>query len=360
MSEQLQLSQWLQLAATPAKILRDIRRQLRRPHWPRPETLPLNTLAGPLKALLAPLPGGQLERTQHWLLEDPNRFFLTQSDADYPASLLDISRPPLVLFGVGRRELLLQPWVALVGSRRASRESQQDARWLATELVQQGWGICSGLAMGIDSRAHEAALHANGATLAVLGTGPDRHYPPRNRHLQQQIMHQGLILSEFGPGTPPKTEHFPSRNRIISGLSQAVVVVAAGLQSGSLITARLAAEQGREVLAVPGAMRDSGMAGCHKLLQEGARLITGAADIISELPPLIPVREPPRKQPSQDEQLSLANHPMLANVDFETTAFDQVVARAGLPVAQVMNQLVKLELEGLVQAVPGGYIRVRR
>ncbi|HVR42561.1 MAG TPA: DNA-processing protein DprA, partial [Thermoanaerobaculia bacterium] len=205
-------------------------------------------------------------------------------DPDYPPLLAEIADPPLALFARGDRRLLSLPALAVVGSRRASTYGLAAARRIARELVRGGVAVVSGLARGIDGAAHRETLEAGGATLAVLGTGVDLAYPPEHRTLRDRILECGLVLSELPPGTPPRREHFPVRNRIIAGLAHGVVVVEAGAKSGSLITARLALEGGREVFAVPGSIFSQTSEGGHRLIQDGAKLLHSMDDLWNELP----------------------------------------------------------------------------
>ncbi|RUO63186.1 DNA-processing protein DprA [Pseudidiomarina insulisalsae] len=316
------------------------------------------------QALLKPhvnaIPERYLTTLEDWLRGAPDgqRKVLHWFSPDYPEQLRTIEKPPLVLFVAGQTELLSLPQVAIIGSRKASPPAQHNASYFAEHLTRAGVLVSSGLAQGVDRAAHQGALIA-GATLAVLGTGPDIAYPRQHRPLQQQIEQTGVIVSEFAPGTPAKADHFPRRNRILSGLARAVLVIEAKLKSGSLVTARLALEQNRSVLALPGSIWDQGMTGNLRLLQQGAALVSQVNDVLNEL-------QLPRMAPYQPEQgqnnceRSLANPQLLANVGNEATSIDTIVARSGLPVAVVSEQLVLLELEGRVASVAGGYIKVGR
>lgn len=304
----------------------------------------------------------RVEATIDWLGQDERHFILTRTCSDYPEALAEIDRPPWLLFGCGDRRLLGQPQLAMVGSRRASPYGLEQATRLSRELAQHGWTVCSGMALGIDSASHRGALSAGGKTVAVLGGGPDVCYPPRARDLHAEIAEHGLLLSEFIPKTQVRSDHFLRRNRIISGLSQGVVVVEAGLRSGSLVTARLALEQNRNLYAVPGPVTQSSYRGNHRLIQQGANLVTCSADILQDLPSLQPAENTAKVSANRVVAVppGLANQQMLVNVGFETTSIDSLVERTRLPVAMVMNQLISLELDGWVAAVPGGYVRVRR
>ena len=232
--------------------------------------------------LMAPLAHDALARAHAWLA-DPVHDLVAWDDPDYPRALLELGHAPPVLYFVGRRELLNRPALAIVGSRNATAQGRDNARAFAHALADAGLTIVSGLALGIDAAAHEGALEGAGSTLAVVGTGLDRVYPARNRALAHAIAEHGGIVSEFPPGTPPLEKHFPRRNRLISGLARGVLVVEAALASGSLITARYAGEQGREVFAIPGSIHSPLAKGCHKLIRDGAKLVETAQHVLEEL-----------------------------------------------------------------------------
>ncbi len=281
-------------------------------------------------------------------------------DELYPKLLQEIYDPPLVLFTQGDNKLLNYNQLAIVGSRSATISGRDSATKLAKQLVEHDLTITSGLALGIDAAAHRGALQAGGYTIAVVATGLDKVYPARHKQLSQEILQSGgLIVSEFVPGTLPKAGHFPKRNRIISGLSQGVLVVEAEIRSGSLITARCALEQGRDVYAIPGSINNSMAKGCHWLIKQGAKLVEDCADIVEELTTT-------QIQPSESSniqnncQQDLFNDSLLASVEYEVTPIDIVVSRSKLPVEVVLTRLTMLELKGHVVAVPGGYIRLNR
>lgn len=284
---------------------------------------------------------------------------LCWGDAAYPPLLRQIHGPPPVLFIQGNADLLRHPQLAVVGSRRASREGLRNARDLAADLAAAGVTVTSGLALGIDAAAHAGALEAGGRTLAVLGTGVDRLYPAQNRVLGERIAREGALVSEMCPGAPPRASHFPRRNRIISGLSLGVLVVEAGLRSGSLITARLALEQGREVYAVPGSIRNPASRGCHRLLRQGASLVESVDDILGELnawrdlhdpvPAVSPSAPPPDLPADQRRLLQLIEH--------QTCNTDELAELTGLSADSLLQALTLLEMEGLLVSVPGGYQR---
>ncbi len=227
----------------------------------------------------------RLQQALQWWRGAPARHVITLADAEYPAQLLQTPDPPLLLYVHGRLELLAEAGIAIVGSRNASAQGIDNARAFATHLSREHWCIVSGLAQGIDRAAHEGGLGGPGSTLAVVGSGLDIVYPNRHRALAQRIGEHGAVISEFAPGTPPLANNFPLRNRIIAGLSRGTLVVEAALQSGSLITARVAAECGREVFAVPGSIHSPLSRGCHALIRQGAKLVESAQDIVEELRP---------------------------------------------------------------------------
>jgi DNA processing protein len=275
------------------------------------------------------------------------------SDFDYPARLREIIDPPLAMHFRGDRSLQDSPSVAVVGSRRASPYGINAARRLSRQLAESGLTIVSGLALGIDAAAHEAALDCGGRTIAVLGTGIDLNYPRSNSTLRRRIENEGLVLSEFGPGTPPLPENFPVRNRVISGLSLGTLIVEATGRSGSLITARMAAEQGREVFAVPGSIFFAGTEGTHRLIQYGAKLVHDVADILDELPGGFTAKAAvPRKPPPE----LVAVLGVLSRE--EACHIDSIAQRLSRAPGAVAESLLQLELGGWVQALPGGrYLR---
>jgi DNA processing protein len=295
-------------------------------------------------------------------------------NAYYPQLLKQIYDPPLVLFVQGNTSLLNAPQVAVVGSRSASAGGRETAFTLCQQLAQQNVVITSGLALGIDAAAHRGALSQPESTIAVVATGLDQVYPARHLSLVQQIVaSNGAIISEFLPGTQPRPGHFPKRNRIISGLSLGVLVVEAELKSGSLITARCALEQNRDVFAVPSSIENKQAKGCHWLIKQGAKLVEECADIIDELAfevkPSLHLKSNEKllkaaeynilKGDNEIIQKDLCNDVLLASVGFEITPVDKVVSRSELPVEEVLTGLTMLELSGLVSAVPGGYIRTK-
>ena len=295
-------------------------------------------------------------------LDTPDRHLVTIGMPTYPVLLRQIPDPPPVLFVLGDADLLATPQVAMVGSRRATPPGRESAHALAAALAGCGVTVTSGLALGVDAASHRGALAGGGRTLAVAANGLDRVYPRRHRRLALQIAADGALVSEFSPGTAPLPGHFPRRNRLISGLSLGVVVVEAARRSGSLITARLAGEQGREVFAVPGPIESPLARGCHHLIRQGAKLVEQVSDILEELPENVwksPVERPRRVADRQPEGLDEAQRKVLESLAFRATSVDCVVERSGLTADTVCSILLALELRGLVAPVPGGaYCRV--
>ncbi|GAA3710630.1 DNA-processing protein DprA [Oceanisphaera sediminis] len=299
-----------------------------------------------------------LEPLLEWQQQAPNRHILSWDDPAYPELLRAVSAAPLLLFVEGDISMLSRPQIAVVGSRHPSYVGRENTNNLVPPLVEAGAVITSGLAIGIDGLGHRATLNAGGLTLAVLGSGLDRCYPKRHLRLAAEIIENGgALLSECYPWEGPLAHHFPRRNRIISGLSLGVLIVEAAERSGSLITARYAMEQGREVFAIPGARQNPQASGCNRLIQQGAKLVSNANDILEELVAFsvaaIKVR------PAATEEL-LPYPELLDNVGLETTAVDLIASRCQQPVQEVLTRLVELELAGWVESVPGGYVRARR
>lgn len=284
---------------------------------------------------------------------------LCRRDPRYPALLRTIPDPPKRLYLRGDADLLQRPMLAIVGARRATAAGLQAAAELAAAAVDAGLAVCSGLALGIDGAAHAAALRAGGATVAVMGTGIDEIYPESHHSLAEDIARSGCLLTEYPPDTPPRPGNFPRRNRIISGLSLGVVVVEAALRSGSLITARTALEQGREVFALPWSVAHSGGAGCLRLLREGAKMVLAIDDILEELGALYRAQQalsPAAGTPGDEDPESV----VLALIGYEEVAIEQLVRASGLAVGEVMTELSDLELRGYICRGPGGYVRVAR
>ncbi len=282
-------------------------------------------------------------------------------DSRYPALLKEIPDPPPILFVRGDIDLLTQPQLAMVGSRNPSASGSQLAHDFAASLSRRNLTITSGLALGIDAASHQGALNADGKTIAVAGTGLDRIYPARHRELGHHIAEQGALVSEFPPGTPPIASNFPRRNRIISGLSLGTLVIEAALKSGSLITARLAAEQGREVFAIPGSIHNPLARGCHILIQQGAKLTMDVNDILEELSPLVNFvmeHEHTLKNSASTGNSAFPEHPFLEKMGFEPISIDALVERSGLTAEAVSSMLLTLEIQGIVASSGGLYNRI--
>lgn len=305
-------------------------------------------------------PWDEVERSMHWLEAASNHQLMLACDPDYPDLLQQITDPPSVLFMMGDSELLHSPQLAMVGSRNCTPGGADTAEEFAHYLAQSGLTITSGMAQGIDKHAHRGALKATGRTIAVTGTGIDRIYPSSNRELAHEIASKGLLVSEFSLGTGPNPGHFPRRNRIISGLSLGTLVVEATRNSGSLITARLSLEQGREVFAIPGSIHNPQARGCHQLIRQGAKLVDQAADIIEDIESLLGfiaeqidnLDAPP--QPTLDSEYLR----LLEVMGYDPVSIDTLVQRSGLTVEQLSSMLLILELNDQIQTAPGGfYIR---
>lgn len=295
-----------------------------------------------------------------------NSEIITFSDERYPERLKQVYDPPLVLFVQGNAQLLNEQQIAMVGSRNASINGRENAFSFAQQLASEGLVITSGLALGIDGSAHKGALAVQGKTIAVVATGLDLVYPARHRQLAKEILEcHGAIVSEFLPATPPKPGYFPKRNRIISGLSYGVLVVEATIKSGSLITARCAIEQNREVFAIPSTINNPQAKGCHWLIKQGAKLVDNIADILDEMDQLpqsglnLSGNKEKEQTFEKSQKQHLFNDSLLANVGYEITPVDIVVSRSKLPIDVVLTRLTILELKGLVATVPGGYLRVK-
>lgn len=317
-----------------------------------------------------------LQTTLDWLAASPDRAVATLGDARYPVSLLDIEDPPLMLYMVGaqlKRACSATNNIAfnlaIVGSRNPTPQGEANAMQFAKAFAEQGLCIVSGLALGVDGAAHEGALlggagRDNCATIAVVGTGLDRVYPKKHFDLAHRIAARGLIISEFPLGTPPLTANFPKRNRIISGLSVGTLVVEAALKSGSLITARLASEQGKDVFAIPGSIHSPQSRGCHFLIKQGAKLVETAQDVLEELK--IPLAAARTAAKTSDGDIDTENgvepvdasspvdSSFLSALGFDIVSLDALQARTGLPTPELQAKLLGLELDGFVKRLPGG------
>jgi DNA processing protein len=281
----------------------------------------------------------------------PGHHLVTLADEGYPKALLEIPDPPAVLYGIGRPELLQRPSVAIVGSRNASAQGERNAESFAQSLSDAGLVIVSGLAVGIDAAAHRGGLAGAASTIAVLGTGVDVIYPRRNAQLAGLIAERGLLLSEFPLGTGALAHNFPRRNRLISGLAKGCLVVEAALASGSLITARTAADQGRDVFAIPGSIHSPLSKGCHALIKSGAKLVDSADDVLGELSGFRPSGY---ASTTLEQSTSAPDGGLLSHMGHDPVDVDSLCQRAGLSAEQVSSELLRLELDGRVAALPGG------
>ena len=383
-----ELGAWLRLTLSPGVGNGAARRLLARFGLPQdifrqPESALQHCVTLAQAKALCTVPSGWealLETTWHWLEgadpQGPARAVITLGDARYPQSLLDTEDPPLLMYLMGAARLVAQnPFptdrcLAVVGSRNPTAQGADNARLFSRALRGAGFTIVSGLALGVDAAAHEGALdvssdplaEATPATIAVVGTGLDRVYPRKNLDLAHRIAAHGVLVSEYPLGTPPLAANFPKRNRIISGLSQGTLVVEAALASGSLITARMAAEQGREVFAIPGSIHAPQSRGCHALIRQGAKLVESAQDVLEEL------RMPPAagkqsassgaavldEEGSRDIDTRQTESPLLQALGFDPMGVDALVARTGMDAASLQVELLELELDGQVARLPGG------
>jgi DNA processing protein len=314
------------------------------------------------QALDKALNENQFTTTLNWL-DHPRHHILMLQDDSYPPLLKEIADPPPVLYIDGDLQTLQLPQLAIVGSRNPSAQGKINASMFSSDLAKRGLAITSGMALGIDAAAHEGCLQQNGTTLAIAGTGVDIVYPARHEKLAKRISQSGALVSEFPLGSGPRRESFPQRNRIISGLSLGVLVVEATVRSGSLITAHQAAEQGREVFAIPGSIHTPQARGCHLLIREGAKLIETAADILSELGVMIdfvssaPVPEAESCQP-QAHKTDAQTESLMMCLGFDPVTVDELVERSGLTADVISSMLLRMELSGQVEIGPGGrYIR---
>jgi len=305
------------------------------------------------KHLAAAPDADRLTATLAWLGGGPDRDLVAWDDPDYPPQLLEIGDPPPVFFCLGRRELLARPAFAIIGSRNATPQGAADAFAFAAALSAAGLTIVSGLAEGIDAAAHRGGLSQPGSSIAVIGTGPDRVYPAKNRALAHELAAQGLLVSEFAPGTPPLRANFPRRNRLVSGLARGVLVVEASLSSGSLITARLAGEQGRDVFAMPGSIHSPLAKGCHRLIREGAKLVEAAQDVLDELR-LARAATLPATAAAAGAALTATEGAIVAALGHAPAGIDTIAGRTGLPAETIAATLLGLELAGRVAPLPGG------
>lgn len=295
--------------------------------------------------------------TRAWLSQEHN-YLITLADEAYPQTLLETSNPPALLYAKGNVDLLRAPCIAMVGSRHATPQGEKNAEHFAENLCHRGMCVVSGMALGIDGAAHRGAIKANGHTIAVVGTGLDIVYPAKHRDLAHQIVQRGLIVSEFPLNTPSMPKNFPRRNRIISGLSLGCLVVEANIDSGSLITAKLAAEQGRDVFAIPGSIHSPVSKGCHLLIKQGAKLVESIDDILCEI--TLPQAQTRSDTASPNGLLpERANLPpeantVLASIGFDPIDFDRLMALTGLTASTLSTMLTLLELDGQLTHLNGG------
>ncbi len=318
-------------------------------------------------------PDAAVDRSRHWLEAGPRRHLVGWHDTDYPDLLRRAPSPPLALFVEGDPLLLWQPGIAIVGSRAPTAGGRDNAAQFARHFASNGLAVVSGLASGIDAAAHEATLGIGGATVAVLGSGIDIPYPRSNTRLHGRLAAEGAVVSEYPPGTPARREQFPSRNRIVAGLTLGTLVVEAAYRSGALITARLAAESGREVFAIPGSIHNPMARGCHRLLREGAQLVEAPEEVTAALGPLAaslagalrtrlgaPIQDAgtPDSPSPQPAAAPDPDYNRLWNaLAFDPSSMDDLVARSGLTVARVSAMLLVMELDGRVETAHGRYCR---
>ena len=369
--ERAELAAWLRLALTPG-VGNDAARRLLAAFG-----LPANVLAQSAVALQQVVSAaqasalriepaelaGQHELTLAWLQQAGSagrRRILTLADPGYPAPLLNIEDPPLMLYVMGEVPDAWPPSIAVVGSRNPTAQGLANARSFSKCFAQAGLTVVSGLALGVDGAAHEGALEAAApgqlATIAVVGTGLDRVYPRQHLELAHRIAQQGLLISEYPLGTPPLPANFPKRNRIIAALSQGTVVVEAALKSGSLITARQAAEQGKDVFAIPGSIHSPQSRGCHALLKQGAKLVETAQDVLEELPsgPSRAAQPVAAGTPAAPADPAPPGDSLLSALGFDPVSLDALVARTGMAAAHLQAKLLELELHGDLARLPGG------
>ena len=311
-----------------------------------------DAIAGKISAAPDADTQSKIDESLAWLQTSPDHHLLTWAHPSYPKALLESGDAPLVIYAKGRIELLNRRAIAMVGSRNCSQGGADTAEAFAQAFAERGLTVVSGMALGIDAASHVGALRAKGSdcgsTIAVVGTGIDRVYPARNKVLAHSIAEQGLMLSEYPMGTPPLPANFPKRNRIISGLSLGVLVVEASMASGSLITARFAGEQGREVFAIPGSIHSTFHKGCPHLIKQGAKLVEAANDVLEEL----------RFETVAQSDAVAAENPtavgLLEFIDHAPIDVDTLVDRSGFAVDQIVTELTMLELDGRIESLPGG------
>lgn len=352
MRDEVELAAWLRLTLVPGLGPRGLRKLLAALGLPSQilasGRAAIAAAAGDAtaEAILATERPDEVESALIWARQPGNQI-ITLADSEYPKQLLEIPDPPTLVYVRGRVELLTRESLAIVGSRNATAHGLANATEFARSFSAAGLTIVSGLALGVDAAAHRGALEGAASTIAVLGTGADVPYPPRNRDLYERIAVDGAIVSEFPLRTPATASNFPRRNRLISGLARGVLVVEAAISSGSLITARLAADQGREVFAVPGSIHSPLSKGCHALIKQGAKLVESAQDVLDELGTAGPTA---RAVASAHED----EHALLDHLGHDPCNVDVLVERSGLTADRVSAMLLELELLGRVESLPGG------
>jgi DNA processing protein len=354
------LAGWLQLTLTPGLGAAAIRSMLRQ--YGLPDAV-LSKRRSELSSYLTPPALAALDseevreavaQAMNWASK-PQHFILTLADERYPRALLEIADPPTLVYAIGRPELLQSASLALVGSRNASAQGERNAESFARAFSDAGLTIVSGLAIGIDAAAHRGGLAGTGSTIAVLGTGIDIVYPRRNSALAAEIAQRGLLVSELPLGSPPAAYNFPRRNRLISGLSRGCLVIEAALASGSLITARAAADQGRDVFAIPGSIHSPLHKGCHALIKAGAKLVESAEDVLAELSGFRASGYASTTVSGADASADGASDTgLLAHMGHDPVDVDSLCSLAGMSAEQVSSELLRLELDGRVTALPGG------
>ncbi len=363
MVDSIEVADWLRLAHTRGVGLTLVRKLLARfglpAHVFSADYNALRTVAPASKidALLAPVDAALLARTLDWLAQ-PGNHLVTLADAHYPPMLLEIPDPPLLLYVKGRCDLLGQAAIAIVGSRNASAQGMANAEKFSAVFSDTGLCIVSGMALGIDTAAHQGCLRAGGATIAVIGTGADIIYPARNRPLAHDIAAHGAIISEYPLGTPAITANFPRRNRIISGLARGVLVIEAAAHSGSLITARMAGEQGRDVFAIPGSIHSPLAKGCHQLIRQGAMLVESPHEVLEAL--AVNQNDNKRqKSNTENDTSAIAQDGVLDQIGFDPVDTDTLAARCKLSQAELSARLLMLEMDGVIELLASGaYQRV--
>ena len=366
MIERDELAAWLRLLETPGVGRESVRKLLAAfgsapgvfetpvRHW-------RDAIKAPVAQALSKVPDELpqlISTTWNWLQQPagPTRAVVCLGDPAYPAAWLQMADPPLIVYAQGNLALLSRPSMAIVGSRNATRQGLDNAQAFAENLSRSGLAVVSGLALGIDAVAHQGALKGSGGTIAIIGTGLDRVYPRQHMALAHQISEEGLMLSEYALGTPPLPVHFPQRNRLIAGLSLGTLVVEATVQSGSLITARLAMEAGREVFAIPGSIHSPQSRGCHALIKQGAKLVEQAQDILEELqwhPPSPSSSSAITADPPQALSAEAPPDDLLQALGYDPIGLDALAARTGWSPQELSTRLLAYELDGVVARLPG-------